>query len=410
MLDLTQLPDVPDDTDFIDPDFLLQGVPFEFFAALRYRAPVWWNAEPGNRGFTDGGFWVISRHADVRALSRDHENWSSAQNGVIMSFPEDVELASVEQQKAMIISHDPPEHTRLRKIVSRLFTPKAVAAMEQRLVERCRANVEEAVERGSGDFIADIAAKLPLEAIADLIGIPLADRDEVFRWANAAINFDDPDPTVDPITAGANLLGYAYMMAEDRRKRPADDIVTRLVHADMDGDWMTELEFGYFVIILAVAGNDTSRNATAWGLNGFLEHPDQWELYKRARPTTAADEIVRYASPVHCMQRTALHDTELHGVTIAKGQRVGLFYTSANYDETVFDNPHRLDITRNPNPHMGFGQGVHHCLGANLARLEIKTIFDAVADLAPDISKLSEPVRHRSGLLNSLKSFHVQYR
>jgi len=232
----------------------------------------------------------------------------------------------------------------------------------------------------------------------------------VLRWANASINFADPDPELSPIMANANLVGYAYM-AENRRKQPADDIVTRLVNADIDGEPLTELEFSFFVIILAVAGNDTSRNAIGHGMNAFLDNPDQWELFKRKRPATTADEIVRWTTPIHCFQRTALRDVEIEGVTIEKGQRVGMFYSSANYDETVFDDPHRFDITRDPNPHLGFGgSGIHYCLGANLARMEIRLIFEAIADIIPDITKLSEPQRTRSGLINSLKSFQVQYR
>jgi cholest-4-en-3-one 26-monooxygenase len=403
---------LPEGFNFIDPDRLQLGVPMAEFALLRRSAPVWWNAEDPEVGpFRDGGFWVISRHRDVRAISRNSEDWSANTHGVIMSYPGDVDPAAHEQSKAMIINQDPPMHTRLRQIVSRMFTPRGVAALEDTLREAAHKCVAEAAEKGSGDFIADIASRLPLDGIAELLGIPQADRDEVLRWANASINFDDPDPELSPLTANANLVSYSYNMAENRRKHPADDIVTRLVNADIDGEHLTELEFSFFVIILAVAGNDTSRNAIGHGMNAFLDNRDQWELFKGGRPATTADEIVRWATPIHCFQRTALRDVEIEGVTIKKGQRVGMFYSSANYDETVFDYPHRFNITRDPNPHLGFGgSGIHYCLGANLARMEIRLIFEAIADIVPDIAKLGEPRRTRSGLINSLRSFEVQYR
>ncbi len=410
--DYVEAAPVPDGFNFIDPDRLQSGVPLAEFAMLRRSAPVWWNAEDPEVGpFRDGGFWVISRHRDVRAISRNSEDWSANAHGVIMSYPDDVDATGYEQTKAMIINQDPPMHTRLRQIVSRMFTPRGVAALEDTLREAAHRYVSEAAEKGSGDFVADIASKLPLDGIAELLGVPQTDRDEVLRWANASINFADPDPELSPIMANANLIGYAYNMAERRRKQPGDDIVTRLVNADVDGEHLSELEFSFFVIILAVAGNDTSRNAIGHGMNAFFDNPDQWELFKQERPATTADEIVRWATPIHCFQRTALRDVEVEGVTIKRGERVGMFYSSANFDETVFDDPQRFDITRNPNPHLGFGgSGIHYCLGANLARLEIRLIFEAIADIIPDITKLAEPQRTRSGLINSLKSFAVQYR
>jgi cholest-4-en-3-one 26-monooxygenase len=399
--------------DFVDPDVMQSGLPVEEFAELRRTAPVWWNAQkPGTGGFTDGGFWAISKHEHIKAISRDNDNWSTNENGVVVSFFDGMDPGVIDHTKALLINHDPPEHTRLRKLVSKLFTPRGVNELDSKLRGAAYAIVEEAREKGSGDFIEDIAAKLPVLAIADLIGVPNADRETFFGWANSCINFTDPDAqTEDPATASANLLGYAYAMAEDRRKNPGDDIVTMLVQADLDGEWMTEAEFGFFVMLLAVAGNETTRNAIAHGMNAFLDNPAQWELYKAERPKTAADEIVRWATPVNCFQRTARNDVTLGGAQIRKGQRVGLFYGSGNYDEDVFDNPHSFDITRNPNPHLGFGgNGTHYCIGANLARMEISLMFDAIADTIPDITKVSDPTRVRSPWLNGLKTFAVNYR
>ncbi len=396
--------------DFTDPEVLLHGIPVTEFAHLRKTAPIWWN-EQGESIFDDGGYWVISRHEDVKTISRNTGDvWSTNAKGAVMRLPDGITADQLDLTKALLINHDAPEHTRLRKLVSRLFTPRSVAALEAKLAVAAREIVARAAERGSGNFVDDVAMPLPLQAIADLIGVPEQDREKIFHWSNCIMNTDDPDFDSDPTTANAELMGYAYTMAEQRRRCPADDIVTRLVQADIDGESISEVEFAFFVILLAVAGNETTRNAMTHGMNAFLENPDQWELFKRDRPDTAVEEIIRWASPVHCFQRTALVDTEVGGVAIRQGQRVGLFYSSANYDEEVFIDPFRFDILRNPNPHLAFGgNGAHFCIGANLARMEIKLMFNEIADQIPDISKLAEPQRLRSGWINGVKELQVSY-
>lgn len=397
--------------DFTDPEVLLQGIPVTEFAHLRKTAPVWWN-EQGESIFDDGGYWVVTRHEDIKAISRNGELWSTNAKGAVMRLPDGVTADQLDLTKALLINHDAPEHTRLRKLVSRLFTPRSVAALEEKLAVAAREIVAAAAARNSGNFVDDVAMPLPLLAIADLIGVPEEDREKIFHWSNSIMNTDDPDFDSDPTVANAELMGYAYTMAEQRRKCPADDIVTRLVQADMgDEAGITEVEFAFFVILLAVAGNETTRNAMTHGMNAFFENPDQWELFRRERPDTAIEEIIRWATPVHCFQRTATADTELGGVAIRKGQRVGLFYSSANYDEDVFENPFQFDILRNPNPHLAFGgNGAHFCIGANLARMEIKLMFHEIANQIPDISKLAEPKRLRSGWINGVKDLQVSYR
>lgn len=395
--------------DFTNPDVLQRGIPVAEFAALRRTAPVWW-CEQAESVFGDDGYWVISRHEDIKAISRDGDLWSTNRNGAVMRLPEGTTPDQLELTKALLINHDAPEHTRLRRLVSRLFTPRAVATLEEKLAKAAREIVSAAREKGSGNFVDDIAMSLPLLAIADLIGIPEADREKIFGWSNSIMNTDDPDYRTDHVAANAELMAYAYTMAEERRRCPADDIVTRLVQADMEGESMQEVEFAFFVILLAVAGNETTRNAMTHGMNAFFDNPRQWELFKRERPDTAVDEIVRWATPVHCFQRTALADVEVGGVAIREGQRAGLFYSSANYDDSVFDRPFEFDILRSPNPHLGFGgNGAHYCIGANLARMEIKLIFDEIADQIPDITKLSEPQRLRSGFINGIKKLDVSY-
>jgi len=395
--------------DFTDPDLLLKGIPVNEFAELRRTSPVWWNDQQESI-FDDGGYWVITRHEDIKAISRNGELWSTNRKGAVMRLPDGVTSEQLDLTKALLINHDAPEHTRLRKIVSRLFTPRAVAALEEKLAVAAHEIVRAAAERDFGDFVEDVAMPLPLLAIADLIGVPEADREKLFHWTNSIMNTDDPDFDSDPTTANAELMGYAYNMAEERRRCPADDIVTRLIEADIDGESLGDVEFAFFVILLAVAGNETTRNAMTHGINAFFENPDQWELFKRERPETTVDEIIRWATPVHCFQRTALADNEIGGVTIREGQRVGLFYSSANFDEDVFENPFEFNILRNPNPHLAFGgNGAHFCIGANLARMEIKLIFDEIADQIPNIAKLDEPQRLRSGWINGVKALPVSF-
>jgi cholest-4-en-3-one 26-monooxygenase len=381
------------------------------FAELRRTAPVWWNRKPrGVGGFDDEGYWVVTRHADVVAVSRDNDNYSTWENTAIIRHQDGASREQIELQRFVMLNIDPPQHTKLRGIVSRGFTPRAINNLRSALSARAERIVADAIASGSGDFVTDVAAELPLQAIAELVGVPQDDRRKVFDWSNDMVGYDDPEYVGDPAAAAAELVGYAMVMAEDRRQCPRDDIVTKLVNAQVDGGELSSDEFGFFVILLAVAGNETTRNAISHGMHAFLENPGQWELFKAQRPDTAADEIVRWATPVTVFQRTALADTTLGGQQIAAGQRVGLFYRSANFDEEVFDHPERFDIRRSPNPHLGFGgSGAHFCLGASLARLEIDLIFNAIADHMPGIRLAGEPRRLRSGWLNGMKRLPVQY-
>jgi cholest-4-en-3-one 26-monooxygenase len=406
-------PALPEGYDPTDPSINEVGLPFEEFAELRATAPVFWieQTPEAYAGFENSpGYWAVTRHADVAAVSKSKE-FSTNENGAIIRFAPDMTREQVEVQSVMLINQDPPQHTRYRQIISRGFTPRAIAALKDELDTRARRIIAEAKERGSGNFVEDVAAELPLQAIADFLGVPQEDRRKLFDWSNQMLAYDDPDYDADPELAAAELLGYFMAMADDRRTNPQDDLVTKLVTADVDGEALSDDEFGYFTIILTVAGNETTRNAITHGMNAFFENPDQWELYKRERPDTACDEIIRWATPVTVFQRTALSDVQVGDQLVRKGQRVGLFYASANYDTEVFDDPHRFDITRQPNPHLAFGgHGAHYCIGANLARMEVSLIFNALADLMPDIAKAGEPDRLRHAWINGIKELQVDYR
>jgi cholest-4-en-3-one 26-monooxygenase len=314
-------------------------------------------------------------------------------------------------QRVILLNTDPPEHTKMRGIVSRGFTPRSVANMRDNLRERAERIVATALTEGTGDFVADVACELPLQAIAELIGVPQEDRKKIFQWSNSMIGHDDPEfGEEDGTVAAMEILAYAMEMAEDRLANPRGDIVTKLVNAEIDGEHLSSDEFGYFVLMLSVAGNETTRNAISHGMMAFFNNPDQWEMFKAERPETAADEIIRWGTPVTVFQRTAVADTSLGGQEIKQGQRLGLFYRSANFDEAVFDHPERFDILRNPNPHLGLGGfGAHYCLGASLAKLEIGLIFNAIADAMPDIHPAGEAERLRSGWLNGIKRLPVSY-
>jgi cholest-4-en-3-one 26-monooxygenase len=397
--------------DLTDPDLYARRVPQEEFAELRRAAPVRWNPQPSDMGFNDDGFWAVTKHKDVVAVSRDAETFSSYENCAIIRFPSGNTREQIELQRVIMLNIDPPHHTKVRGIVSRGFTPRAINNLRDVLTDRAQKIVKEAAQKGAGDFVTDVACELPLQAIAELIGVPQEDRHKLFAWSNEMVGYDDPEFQGDGEAASVEILSYSMVMAEDRRACPRDDIVSKLVSAEIDGDQLTSDEFGFFVILLAVAGNETTRNAISHGMLAFLDHPDQWELFKAGRPATAVDEIVRWATPVTVFQRTATRDTELGGQQIRKGQRVGLFYRSANFDEEVFAEPEQFDVLRDPNPHVGFGgTGAHYCLGANLARLEIDLMFNAIADAMPDIRKAGEPQRLRSGWLNGVKRLPVSYR
>ncbi|WP_433363859.1 cytochrome P450 [Actinoplanes sp. CA-142083] len=410
-------PRIPAGFDFTDPEICVHGIPHAEFAELRRHAPVWWiPQERGSAGFDDDGYWAVTRHADVMAVSRDSETFSSWENTAIVRFQSDMPRDRIEMQRYVMLNMDPPQHTQQRAIVSRGFTPRAINSLRAALQTRAERIVGEASEAGDGsggDFVTEIACELPLQAIAELLGVPQEDRRNVFDWSNAMIGYDDPEyrNVGDPLEPAMELLGYAMKMAEDRQACPRDDIVSTLVQAEIGGEHLSSDEFGFFVLMLAVAGNETTRNAISHGMLALLEHPEQWEAFKASRPRTAVDEIVRWGTPVNVFQRTATRDVELGGQQIAKGQRVALFYGSANFDEEVFDHPENFDITRSPNPHLGFGgSGAHFCLGANLARLEIDLIFNAIADHMPGISLAGPAERLRSGWLNSIKHLPVRYR
>jgi cholest-4-en-3-one 26-monooxygenase len=404
---------LPPGFDFLNPDVIVEGIPEEEFALLRKAAPVCCIEQaPGKGGgFNDGGYWAVTKLADVKEVSLRSDVFSSYENCVIPRFPDDMQRENIEVQRFVMLNMDAPHHTRLRRIISRGFTPRAIGRLRDELHERAQAIVKAAAEAGSGDFVEQVSCELPLQAIAGLLGVPQEDRDKLFQWSNEMTGSEDPEyADIDPQASSVELIQYAMQLAAAKAENPGEDIVTTLINADIDGEKLSDDEFGFFVVMLAVAGNETTRNSITHGMIAFSEHPEQWELFKKERPSTTADEIVRWASPVICFQRTALEDYELSGAQIKKGQRVVMFYRSANFDEDAFDDPFSFNILRDPNPHVGFGgTGAHYCIGTHLARLTIDLIFNAVADHVPDLAPLAKPERLRSGWLNGIKHWQMDY-
>ncbi|KAB2371491.1 cytochrome P450 [Actinomadura montaniterrae] len=388
------------------------GVPHEQLAWLREHDPVHRHHGDPERG--NPPFWAVTRHADVVRVSRHPEIFSSYERLALFDEPPEDHLAL---QRLMMLNQDPPEHTRKRGIVNRGFTPRAIGALADHIREICRRLVAETVERGEeADFVRDLAAPLPLYVICELLGAPPEDREKIFTWSNTLIGGDDPEFQRTPEEgqeAATQLYAYANELAADRRENPRDDIVTRLLQPDADGQVLDGDEFELFVMLLSVAGNETTRNAATGGMLALLEHPEQWARLRadRALVRTAVDEIVRWVTPVNLFRRTAVQDTELGGRKIAEGDKVVVFYASANRDAAVFADPYSFDVGRDPNPHLGFGGGgPHFCLGAHLARLELSVLFETLLDTVPNIELGGNVRRLRSSFINGIKEMPVRVR
>jgi cholest-4-en-3-one 26-monooxygenase len=407
---LTDKPTInPAEIDIASHDAYLHGVPFDQFARLRAEAPVYWHEPKEPEQESTGGFWCVTRHADCVRVNRQWETFSSQRRGALLNSDRpDLELAR------MMLELDPPEHTRLRQLVNRGFTPKVIKSMDGHFREVAEQIIGDAVAKGSFDFVVDIAAELPLYAIAQLLGLPQEDRHKVFRWSNAMVGAADPEyqgaPDL-PQQAMTELYMYANELAAARKIEPKQDIITTLLSADGDQQ-LTEHEFDLFILLLSVAGNETTRNATAQGMLALLENPDQWALLKSDPGRYldgAVEEILRYGTPVMHFRRTATTDIELHGTTIKEGDAVVMFYISADRDPDVFENPDVFDITRSPNPHLAFGGGgPHHCLGVSLARLEMRIMFEILLDTVDHFQLLKPADRLRSNFINGIKHLHVK--
>jgi len=388
------------------------GPPHDQFAWLRENAPVYWHANGGRDGWP--GFWAVTRHEEVAFVSRHPDLFSSARRLVVFG---EVPEPQVAMQRLMMLNMDPPQHTRQRAFVNRGFTPRMIGRLEEHITEVCHGLIDAVRSRGTADFVTEIAAPLPLQVICELMGAPLEDRDRIYKLSNQLVGADDPEfqsPTGQRMqhAAAVEIYAYAGELAARRRARPADDIVTRLLQPDETGAVLSDDEFDLFFLLLTVAGTETTRTAASGGMAAFFEHPEQWQRLvddpSLVRP--AVEEIVRWVSPVNMFRRTATSDVMLGGRQIAEGDKVVIFYSSANRDEAVFAAPDEFDVGREPNPHVGFGGGgPHFCLGRHLAALELRVLLRALAERMPDIALNGEVSRLRSNFINGIKHMPVRF-
>jgi cholest-4-en-3-one 26-monooxygenase len=378
------------------------------FEVLRRDAPVWFH--PGTDEVE--GFWCIVKHADLVELSRDYGHASSALGGITLH---DASAEDLELQRQMMLMMDPPNHTKLRLLVNKGFTPRMIGRLDEHIRDIAKAIVDEVASRGECDFVVEVAAQLPLRVIVEMMGVPDADRPKIFEWTNRLIGSEDPEYNVsrdEAIGAATEMFMYSTELAAEKRKNPGDDIISTLLQAEVEGNRLTDTEFNLFFQLLAVAGNETTRNLISNGMNFMFEHPDQWAklVDDRSLLPGAIDEMLRYASPVMYMRRTAPEDFELRGQTIREGEKMALWYISANRDEDVFDDPQRFDVTRSPNEYVAFGGGgPHFCLGANLAKLEIRVMFEELLNRLPDIARAGDIQRLRSNFINGIKHMPVKF-
>ncbi|WP_055479410.1 cytochrome P450 [Sphaerimonospora mesophila] len=397
------------EVNLVDQDlYARRGAPYDQFRRLRANEPVFWHEGDAERGWP--GFWAITRHEDVVHVSRRSDLFSSYRR---LALFDEMPQADIELQRLMMLNQDPPEHTRRRSLVNRGFTPRVIGRMEEHIRDICRRLIDEAEGLPEVDFVRDLAAPLPLYVICELLGAPVEDRDKIFEWSNRLIGSEDPDYAATPEegqAAAMEVYAYADALAAARREDPRDDIVTRLLRPDDSGEVLGQDEFDLFVLLLIVAGNETTRNAASGGMLAMFEHPAQWArlVADPSLAARAADEIVRWVSPVNLFRRTATADTEIRGQKIAEGDKVVVFYSSANRDEDVFALPDVFDVGRDPNPHIGFGGGgAHFCLGNHLAKLELKVLFETLAERFPDIRQIGAATRLRSNFINGIKSLPV---
>ncbi|NCY17307.1 MAG: cytochrome P450, partial [Actinobacteria bacterium] len=358
---------------------------YEMFDRLRAEAPVSWHDYPNAKGF-----WNVVQHQDLVTVNRDTGLYSSETGGISILTPDEFpgDGNGQDPRGLMMLYMDPPKHTRYRLLVNKGFTPRMIGLIEKYLEHRAILIVDNIIERGSCDFVVDLASELPLQAIAEIMGVPQEDRMMLFDWSNRMIGIDDPEfAGEDGATASAELFMYVNELAKQRGVDPRDDIVTKLINAEVDGDRLSEFEFDMFMMLLTVAGNETTRNTTSWGMWALMQNLDQYAALAGdidGKLDHAIEEILRWATPVYHFRRTATADTVLHGQEIKKDDKVVIWHISANRDEQVFDDPYRFDIERWPNEHIAFGGGGQHfCLGANLARMELKLIFREILERIP---------------------------
>jgi cytochrome P450 len=397
------------EVDLADPTVYAKGFPHEVFTTLRHHAPVKWQAFPeGFRGGEDQGFWMLSKHEDIQAVSRNPELFSAFDGPQLSHQPE---IAGT-----MLVSMDGHDHIRQRRLINAGFTPRMVKQLDHQIRRWAESIVERALERGECDFVSEIAYRLPMNVIADIVGIPDGDREWLFSLTNDFLQGDAPERGMsreEHLGIQVEMFGYAQRLGQEKRTNPQDDVWTILSTVEVENDdgghtTLSQIELDMFFLLLIVAGSETTRNAVSQGLLALLDHPEQLEQLRRDPGSIpkAVEEVLRWSSPVSYFARRATRDTEIRGVSIAEGDRVTMWFPSGNRDEEVFGDPFTFDISRNPNPHVTFGGGgVHFCLGANLARRELTTLFEVLFGQTQRIEVTGPPKYTSLGISNPILLF-----
>jgi cytochrome P450 len=389
--------------DLYDPDGYVGSPPHEVLAELRRSDPVHFQEMSG-----EPGYWMVLKHADVVHVAREPNLFSASEGGVEL---ENLATQQLEMMRNMLLAMDPPRHGDYRRPIAPRFKARVIAKMEPQIREICRDIMERAAEQRDVEFVHDVTSTLPSRVIGRLMGLPEADLPMIHRLAEMNTSSQDADYASDVSQGTIDMAMYAIQFAAARRQEPPrEDLTTLLLESDFNGHFMSDVDFGSFFVQLVTAGNDTTKTMLSSGLRVLLDHPEQLAAV-RAHPRLvpgAVEEILRYENPLHYFRRTATADTVLRDTPIAAGDKVVMFYTSANRDEDVFDDPQTFDIRRSPNPHLSFGIAEHFCLGVHLARLEGKVFFEELLASFPRIELTGEPVRIRSNLNNGLKSLPVR--
>ena len=393
--------------DLSDSRSYVAGVPHAWLAHLRHHDPVHWQDEPGGPGF-----WAVTRYEDCVTVNRDYERFSSAAQG---TMPFELGADEVAQQSLMMLNMDPPLHTRYRRLVNKGFTPRMVRDLEESIHRSTDVIIDSVIENGEADFVTQLSAELPLQVIAELLGVPQEDRHHMFEWSNRMVGNEDPeyqDQQELALTSAMELYAYASELFARKRIDPHADLMSALTTVEIEGERLSDMELELFFLLLTVAGNETTRNLMSGGMHAFFQHPEQWQrlLADRSLLPTAVDEMLRFVTPVMNFRRTAMVDTELSGTRIAAGDKVVFFHASANRDEDIFTDPDTFDIGRDPNPHIAFGGGgPHFCLGTNLARMEIRVMYEHLLDRMPDLRQDGDVQRLQSQFINGVKHIPVAF-